>query len=286
MDGQVALQENRTSMQNEEVKMNVVTTMHSKFGLLPEMTSLPQNINGPINPKELPIDAAFREEVEKFLPPVLAEKGRVLIILDIATQHAVATAPAFLRQNVDLYHAYTPRRTNERLEHLKEDNRPNRVMEVVLANKDAVDRAKADMTTQSMRGVAIAIDTHSYLEDEKGDFDIFLPDEIKMKELDLDRIVVMGEFLNDDAPELTKSRLNSKSDNDESRVYDYLRKMKAEGYPVSLIGIETRPKLETTTKKEESKPLSLGVDVSQYNKTNNYGYWTAPPKEFVPKPSK
>jgi len=282
MDGQVSQLENTTPMQNEEVKMKVASTMRSKFGLLPEVTSLPQDIKGSIIPKELPIDAAFREEVEKFLPSVLAEEGRVLIILEVATQHAVAIAPTLLQHDVDLCYACTSRRTNERLELLREDYRPERVMEVVLANKDAVDSAKANMTAQSMKGVAVAIDTHSDLEDEKGDFNMFLPDEIKMKELGLKRIVVMGEFLNDATPELTKSRLDNKSDNDKSQVYDYLRKMKAKGYPVSLIGLETR------TGKEGPKDQ---VNYTLQRDKKNDGFWTAPPwtappKEFVPKPSK
>ena len=212
----------------EAVKMRIKDLMTSRFSLVKENISLPTTLKTEPKAQEYPDDIIFRNEVSRVLPAVLGQEGNVLVIQNIATQHAIATAPVFLEAGLDTYFTQGSYYN------------PERVMEVVLANEQRIRKAKEKLERNNLRGIVITIDAHAIKEDNSGKFDKFMPTEEQLRELDIDRIVLMGEFAAQNAQGLTERRINKKEGWDKSHIYDYMRDMKSKGYQVSLIGVDTR----------------------------------------------
>src|SRR3990167_8629580 len=96
--------ESQTHVRTSEVaKMRVKKIMTSKFSLVTENVVLPTSLTREPKAQEYPDDVMFRNEVSRILPAVLEQEGNVLIIQNIATQHAVATMPVFLEAGLDVY---------------------------------------------------------------------------------------------------------------------------------------------------------------------------------------
>lgn len=225
----------------EATKIQVRETMASKFALIPEEVTLPAELKDLPIPEEIQEDVQFRDEVNRVLPGILVQEGRVLVIQDIATQHAVATAPVFLESGLDTYFAFIPEDTSVRPDFMIGPYyQPRRVMSVALANRERIRRAKDRLDRSNLRGIVISIDPHASFEDENGEFDKFLPTEARLKELGISRVVFMGEFAPQSAQAISKRRLERKESWDKSQVYDYMRQVRAKGFPVTFVGIDTR----------------------------------------------
>lgn len=226
---------------SELVKQQIKDVMRSKFGLLQEEIAFPSVLKRQPSPQEDPSDIAFRREVERVLPGVLASDDKVLVIQNIATQHAVATTSTFLEAGLDTYFTFIPPNNSIRPKMMQGSYyHPERVMGVALANEDKIKEAKDKLEKDKLKGAVVMVDAHADYEDQNGEFDKFLPDDNKLEELGIKRVVLMGEFAPANAQGLTDRRLNKKEDWDKSHIYDYLRQLKAKGFPVSLIGIDTR----------------------------------------------
>jgi len=233
--------ENQAVSLAEQVKTQVQSVMRSNFQLLPEQVVLPPTLKQVPNASEDTSDVGFRQEVQRVLPKVLGREGNVLVIQNIATQHAVATAPVFLEAGLDTYFTFTPENSDIRPSIMRGSYyHPDRVMSVALANEERIENAKRSLTREKLRGAVVTIDAHADFEEQNGEFDKFLPNEGKLKELDIRNIVLMGEFAPENAEHLTERRVNKKEDWDKSHIYDYLRGMKAKGLGVTLVGIDTR----------------------------------------------
>lgn len=239
MDG---VQKETTSMQLiEEAKMQTKQTMTSQFGLLQEAIILPPQLNREPKAEETADDIGFRERVQEVLPTILPKDGRVLILENIATQHAVATTPAYLEQGIDSYFTFIPEVAEIKPDFMRGSYyHPEKVMDVALANRDRINEAKSNLTQAGLRGVRVAFDPHARFELEHGLFDKFFPSEDKLRELGIKKIVMMGEFPPKAANGLIERRVNKKEDGDKSPIYNYLRTMKGKGYEVGLVGLDTR----------------------------------------------
>lgn len=225
----------------EATKMRVKNVMASKYGLVTEDVVLPATLKKEPKAEEHPDDVMFRDEVSQVLPTVLEQEGNLLIIQNIATQHAVATTPVFLEAGLDIYFTFIPENKSIRPSSTQGSYyHPDRVISAALTNEARIRQAKEKLEREKLRGVVISIDSHADFEDENGEFDKFLPSEERLKDLGINRIVCMGEFAPQNAQGLTERRINKKEDWDKSHIYEYMRQMKSKGYPVTLIGIDTR----------------------------------------------
>ena len=225
----------------EEAKMQTKQTMTSQFGLLPEAVVLPPQLKREPKAEEIAEDVGFRERVQEVLPTILPQDGRVLILENIATQHTVATTPAYLEQGIDSYFTFIPEEADIRPDFTRGSYyHPERVMDVALANRDIINRAKSNLTQDGLRGVRVAFDPHADFELEHGLFEKFFPSEDKLQKLGIKKIVMMGEFSPDGANGLMERRVNKKEEWDKSPIYAYLRTMKAKGYEIGLVGLDTR----------------------------------------------
>lgn len=225
---------------NEAISTQVKGILKSKFSLVEEEVVLPPITKEPRIGEE-PDDTAFRNEVREILPNILAQEGNVLIIQNIATQHAAATDSVFIEAGLDTYFTFIPENQSIRPQIARNSyNHPQRVISVALANEDKIKLAKANLEKDNMKGIVISIDPHADFEDENGEFDKFLPTEEKLKELGINRIVFMGEFHPKNAQFLKERRIDKKEDWDKSHIHDYMRQMNKNGIPVSFIGLDRR----------------------------------------------
>lgn len=139
--------ETKTFQANEEFRLQVKKSLSSQLGLLPEEINLPAQLKRLPEAKELKEDVGFRTQVEKVLPSVLSDNKKVLIIENIAIQHAVATTPAYLAHNIDSYFAFIPEEPSIRPEIMRGSYyHPERVIEVALANQERISQLKANIT--------------------------------------------------------------------------------------------------------------------------------------------
>jgi len=239
MDGQSI--EINAAQASEELKLQVKKTLSSQFSLLPEAIDLPAELKQLPEAKEHVDDVGFRTQVEKVLPSVLSDDKKVLVIENIATQHAVATTPAYLAHNIDSYFAFIPEGQNIRPELMKGSYyHPERVIEVALANQERINQMKTNMAYTHIKGVRVILDPHASFELEAGLFSRFFPSEDKLQELGIQKIVMLGEFPPENANGLIERRINRKEEWDKSPIYEYLRTMKSRGYEVRLLGLDTR----------------------------------------------
>jgi hypothetical protein len=217
------------------------STLTSKFGLTEEEIDLPATLKEYPTSGELGDDVMFRDEVARILPEILEDDGGILIIQNIATQHAVATMPVYLEAGLDTYFTFIHDNAAIRPSMMQGSYyHPDRVISVALANKDRISRAKERLEKDKLKGVVIQIDAHADYEDNNGEFDRFLPDDEKLRKLGLTRVVFLGEFPAQNAQVLTERRINNKEDWDKSHVFDYLRQLKSRGFKVTIMGIDPR----------------------------------------------
>ncbi len=239
MDGNQIETQNLSAV--EEIKLQGRKTLTSQLGLIPESVILPPQLKRVPIAGERDDDVLFRKQVEQVLPDILPGDGKLLIIENIATQHAVATTPVYLTHNIDSYFTFIPEETDIRPVSMRGSYyHPERVLDVVLANQETINNMKAKIEPNTLKGIRVVMDPHASFELEAGLFNRFFPSEEKLQELGVKKIVMIGEFPPENARGLIERRVNKKEEWDKSPIYEYLRTMKARGYEISLRGVDTR----------------------------------------------
>ncbi|MDO8498159.1 MAG: hypothetical protein Q7S61_06490 [bacterium] len=97
----------------DEMARKVEQLLKSKFGFIKEQVEIKKSLLGttPIYPLEAEDDVMFRSEVARIInTEVLSPTGKTLILLDLATQHAIATLQMFYLNGVDCYSTLFPRK--------------------------------------------------------------------------------------------------------------------------------------------------------------------------------
>jgi hypothetical protein len=258
----------------QEMSAHIGGLMHSKLGLVKEKVELDVRDFGtaPIVIKEQKDDEMFRDEVRKILTTeVLGPNGRVLILLDLATQHALATTPIFLQNKVDCYFTYFPPESKQ----IPPDQSyyqpfvTQRVMEVALAHDIRIEDAKRGFERENLRGIMINIHSHAGKEDKEGVFESFYPSEETLKRLDIKSVVLLSETHPDNSQAVYD--FITQNNNESVGLRSYIRKLVQAGFPLKVKGIDRRERekaVEFQTHKELSSTKifkEFHGDLVEYN---------------------
>lgn len=224
----------------------IESLLTSKFGLLPESIVLdPQIISGSnLQGVEQQEDADFRKEIYTVLPEVTNGNGRTLVLLSLATQHAVATLPAFLQNGFDSYLTFFPPPSGNDSYYHQADV-AKRVAEVALRNQIAIRAGKDALSQENLRGYMINIHSHALKEDAQGVFAHFHPTEEQLRHLGVSNIALIAEAHPNNAA-VIHDWIQEASTSDQ--LYKYIRDLGVLGFPIKVVGIDKRvseKKLET-----------------------------------------
>lgn len=190
-------QELGLSHQFEALKGTVTDLMQSKFRLLNERVKLQTKGISRFYPGLIERDdLSFRQSVESVLHSQLNRKG-TFVLLNLATQHAVAVLDIFHKYGFDLNFLYFPifRKPDKFGENGHGPSSSGRVMEV-LSNPEhqaRVTQSKNALSIGALNGVALNIHSHT-TEKEKGELIKLFPTIKTLRQQGISNVLYMSEI--------------------------------------------------------------------------------------------
>lgn len=239
--------------QLEAVCGPVANLMHSKFGLIAERVELQTAGIKRFRPGLEPVDNFFRHSLHTVLNSQLNRPG-TFILLNLATQHAVACLDLFYAFNFDVNFLYYPTETDSKKDtHQGYDSGAiGRILEVFSdeTHRSSVIQRKNNLNRSSVHGVVLNIHAHSN-NDERKELIAQFPTLHDFKKLGIRRVLYLSEI----SPEVGRfeDRVIHKdfTDDDQeikrmyheaSDIQRYVMNLVENGFSTTAVGIDTRPR--------------------------------------------
>jgi len=252
----------------EAANGSVEELMHSKFGFIREQVKLQIAKIERFQPGLDPVDYFFRDSISTVLYSQLNRPG-TFILLDLATQHAVACQDIFNKNGYDVNYLYYPiitKNTND-LHHGYDPLATGRVLEVL---SDAIHcsnvlKAKGALQRNSLNGVVLNIHSHSNTEEEEQLAKQF-PRLDELHRLGISRVLYLDEtspengiigerVLYGDVTDKEKSLVHMFEN--PTKIQAYLMDLIRDGFSITERGIDTRP-IDFGERMLTSGPLRVG----------------------------